>query len=378
MIVIRDALHGNIKLSDMEKELVDTREMQRLRRIKQLAMAYLVYPGANHTRFEHSLGTLHLTDDICSSLGIEGEEREKLRIASLLHDVGHTAFSHEGEEVTKKYFGSHEEIGKKKIEKGEIADILGDSYSPKEIMDILYSEMGRMITSDIGSDRMDYLLRDSLYTGVAYGMIDSDRIVHTLLLHRGKIVLHESGLEAAEALLIARFLMFSTVYFHHAVRIASSMLRVAMDAAIKRGEISADDLMSLGDVEMLNKLREIKASSSLADAIYNRRLYKKAFSIELTKLSPHARKIAKSGELERAVREKSGCNSIVDFPISFVNEMSAPVLKDGKAKPILDLSVLVRSLRESERQRVKLIVSCEGKNIKKVASAASGILSKCG
>lgn len=378
MVVVRDAVHGNIKLNDLEKRLIDTREMQRLRRIKQLAMAYLVYPGANHTRFEHSLGTLYLTNDICTSLGIGGDEREKLRIASLLHDVGHTAFSHEAEEVAKKYFGSHEEIGRRKVEKGEIADILRDSYHPKKITGILYSKVGQIITSDIGSDRMDYLLRDSLYTGVAYGVIDSDRIVHTLLLHRGRIVLHESGLEAAEALLIARFLMFPTVYFHHTVRIASSMLRRAMEGAIKEGEIAAEDILSLGDMEMLNRLREIKVSSSFADAIYNRRLYKKAFSIELTKLSPSARKAAKTGELERMIKEKSGRDSIVDFPLSFSKGVSAPILKGGRIKPILDLSVFVRSLEESERQRVKLMVSCEGKNIKKVARATRNVLSKYG
>lgn len=182
MVRIRDPLHGTVVLSELEEKILDTPSMQRLRGIRQLAAAYLVYPGANHTRFEHSIGTLFLADRICRELKLPAEKAAKVRLAALLHDVGHTAFSHEAETILMRHIGNHEEIGEKMVQSGEIADILSGSYSAKEIALLPRTPLGEIITSDIGADRMDYLLRDSHYTGVAYGVIDADRICSTLSL----------------------------------------------------------------------------------------------------------------------------------------------------------------------------------------------------
>ena len=149
MHVIKDAIHGNIKLTELERSLLDTREMQRLRGIKQLALTYLVYPGANHTRFEHSLGTLHLTGEICESLGLgEGATRE-LRIAALLHDIGHGAFSHESDYFICKHLGeTHESLAAGKLESNSIAQLLGrEGILPSRIASLISGkELGSIIS----------------------------------------------------------------------------------------------------------------------------------------------------------------------------------------------------------------------------------------
>ena len=155
MIRIRDPLHGTVQLTPFEEKLLDTPQMQMLRGVRQLAMAYLVYPGANHTRFEHSIGTLFLADKICRELSLPSGQTEKIRAAALLHDVGHVAFSHEAEAVLKAKIGDHEHVGKRLIMKSEVADVLREKFAPAEIAGLCSTPLGQIITSDIGADRMD-------------------------------------------------------------------------------------------------------------------------------------------------------------------------------------------------------------------------------
>ena len=125
-MMIKDEIHGTIEFDALEERIIDTSSFQRLRRIKQMSVTNLVYPGANHSRFEHSIGTAHLSAVIARRLELGEEEIKKVKLYGLLHDIGHVAFSHEGEDVLKKYIGDHEEIGKKKILNGEIAEILSE------------------------------------------------------------------------------------------------------------------------------------------------------------------------------------------------------------------------------------------------------------
>ncbi|MCI0563398.1 MAG: HD domain-containing protein, partial [Nitrososphaera sp.] len=155
-MIIKDEIHGTVEFSELEARIIDSEEFQRLRRIKQMSVTNLVYPGANHTRFEHSIGTAHLSALIARKLGLDPEIVSKVKLYGLLHDIGHTAFSHEGEDIVKKYIGDHEQLGKKKITHGPVSDILSENYRPKEIVDIGKSPYGSIITSDLGSDRMDY------------------------------------------------------------------------------------------------------------------------------------------------------------------------------------------------------------------------------
>lgn len=369
MVRIRDPLHGTVQLSDLEEKLLDTPQMQRLRGVRQLAMAYLVYPGANHTRFEHSIGTLYLADRMCRELGFSGEKAAKVRLSALLHDVGHTAFSHEAEAVLAQRIGDHEKIGSRIVRSGEIADAISERYSPGEIAGIYDSPLGEIITSDIGADRMDYLLRDSHYTGVAYGVIDSDRICSTVGLDRNGLFVQERGLAAAESLLVARFTMFSTVYLHKTVRIASRMLQQAISLALKDGTLAAEDSFSMTDSTMLEALSGSREGGEYARRLKERRLYKKAYSLPAAKLRP------RPADAEGELSEKCGCTVLVDVPRL---PMHASIRLDcgGRKVPLSSASELVSSLQKMQKSRSEAIVMCEGRFVKKAAAAAQRFFGK--
>ncbi len=349
-MIIKDELYGTIECSELEKRVIDSQEFQRLHRIKQMAFTYLVYPSAMHTRFEHSLGTMHLASTMAQRLCYVGEALAKIRLFALLHDVGHVAFSHESEYVLKQYLGDHEEIGKKKIMNGELADIIKENFSPKQILDIEHTTEGKIITGDLGADRMDYLMRDARNTGVAYGMVDVDRIIHTLSLEKTELAIEESSLTAAESLLIARFMMFTTVYLHRAVRIAAVMLRKAISLAIENKAIAPEDFLNAGDEEILLKMRA--DNNKYADALMKRNLYKEIYSLEPNeKIKKNIKKI------ESDLCERLKCDIIVDYPTYFFKPVDFKVkTKDGKLKSITELSEIVRSLETSEQKRKRVLI----------------------
>ncbi|MEM4389905.1 MAG: HD domain-containing protein [Candidatus Micrarchaeia archaeon] len=378
MLVVKDTLHGGIRLSEAETALLDSGPLQRLRGVRQLALTALVYPGANHTRFEHSLGTMHLAGRLCEQLGLRSDA-PAVRAAALLHDAGHPAFSHELEELAVRYAGKgHEEMGREQIVKGEVAEILAENgLSPKEIAALALGEgLGCLIAGDLGSDRMDYLARDAYYTGVAFGMVDSDRIIECTLLRRGKLVVDEGGLAAAEALLAARFLMFSAVYLHHTVRIASAMLYKAAECALEDGAVSANELW-LKDAEFFALLKNAPSSRALALAIEGRRLFKRAFEIHPSALTESLRKALRSPrglkKVEEALAAAAGLSArdvIIDFPLlAWEKGVSVRVLKDGKERPLEELSELVASLKRVEASRARIIVACPKESVERVRRA---------
>ncbi len=365
MLRIRDPLHGTVQLSELEEKLLDSSQMQRLRGIRQLAMAYLVYPGANHTRFEHSIGTLCLADRICREIGLGKDDAAQVRAAALLHDIGHTPFSHEGEAILSRSLGNHEEIGEKITMKGEIADILSESHSPQKIAKLAHTRMGEIISSDIGADRMDYLLRDSHYTGVAYGVIDSEWLCSSLALSGGRLYLAERGLAAAESLLVARFTMFSTVYLHKTVRIASRMLQQSMSLSLEDGTIEPSAAMGMSDFSMLQALESSPSGGKLARRLRLRQLYKKAHSFPLATLS------GKPEKLEEELSSACGCSVLLDVPHLSSQTQIKVKLDDGRATPLSRASELVRSISRTQKSRLDVLVICEEKHVKKVAEKAA-------
>lgn len=363
MIRIRDPLHGTVQLTSLEERLLDTPQMQMLRGVRQLAMAYLVYPGANHTRFEHSIGTLFLADKICKELSPPKEQVAKVRLAALLHDVGHVAFSHEAESVLREKIGDHEKIGEGLIRKGEIADILQENFSPAEIAKLYTAPIGQVISSDIGADRMDYLLRDSHYTGVAYGVVDADRICTSVRLEKEGLVLSERGLAAAESLLVARFTMFYTVYLHKTVRIASRMLQQAITLAIRDGSLDAKSAIGMTDSHMLDTLLRSPSAESYVQRLRNRWLFKKAYSFAPGKLKKKQR------EAEEELSQKCGCPVLLDVPrISLDSEIKVEYC--GKKEPLSKVSELVSSLKKMHESRMNVLAICEEKHMGRVADAA--------
>lgn len=301
---IRDPIHGYILFSDLERELIDSRPFQRLRRIKQLAGAYLVYPGAEHSRFSHSLGVMHLAGVLAkrlSDLGyIDDDLIVKLRIAGLLHDIGHGPFSHVFEELLVKYLGrKHEDMSKWIVCKTEISDILRNyGYDPLEIAELAVGELNtprdkaflnQAIAGHFSVDTMDFLIRDSHFTGVEYGKVDIWRLINSLLIEDGQLAMDITAFYALEAFLIARYEMFKAVYFHRSVRSAEVMIIRAMDYANEKlhfTEIkSPEDYLRLDDSRVMYSLlslkherdAKLKLAYKLAEGVYNRSLYKCAF-----------------------------------------------------------------------------------------------------
>ena len=380
MYVIKDSVHGNIKLTVLERSIVDSPGMQRLRGIKQLGLTNLVYPGANHTRFEHSLGTLHLTGEICENIQLGEEESFELRAAALLHDIGHGAFSHESDYFLKKYLGeTHESVAAKKLEEPDMARLLEkEGLRPARVASLICGKgLGAIITSGVGSDRMDYLLRDSYYTGVAYGVIDADRLIHTMCLRGGSVVLDDGGLEAAESLLIARFLMFSTVYSHHAVRIASAMLKLGIEFGIRSSALRPADLVSLDDSGVMLRLLSDARAGRLIRLIENRELYKRALVLDWA-TAPKAAKamLQKGGErgLASEIASEAGVPEdevLVDVPMQQTKDVDDVLLLLGDRKVTLaSASDLVRSIKATVERRLRLIIACPAGSVKKVKKAA--------
>ena len=184
---IRDPIHNYIVLDELEIELIDTPIMQRLRRIKQLGMAYLVYPGANHTRFEHSLGVYWLARECCKVLELDKTESQAIYIAGLLHDIGHGPFSHLTEEI--KNYPSHKSITVDLIKWSVISDVLSKyGLNVSEISKFIEGKgkFGSLISSELDVDRMDYLEWDAHYTGVSTG-VDLGRLTATMCFFNNKL-----------------------------------------------------------------------------------------------------------------------------------------------------------------------------------------------
>jgi HD superfamily phosphohydrolase len=231
---IYDELYGYIKLTLAEKMIVDTAAFQRLRRVKQLSLASLVYPGAEHTRFSHSIGVAHVASTIARrlrSIGyISDDEELILRFAALLHDIGHPPLSHALEYAYHVRYGSrarklHEEVTVAMIrENPEIREALSMAgVDADEVASVVEgTHRNRLLTSllssDLDADRLDYLPRDALHTGVAYGLIDRERLVDTLTVDSsGRLALLQKGVEALENFYIARLHMYRAVYHHKTV-----------------------------------------------------------------------------------------------------------------------------------------------------------------
>jgi len=291
---IVDPIHDFITVYPHELRLVDSPVFQRLRRIKQLAGAHLVYPGAQHSRFEHSLGTMHIASQAANVLKEKGyldsKDSENVRMAALLHDIGHGPFSHLFEEVLQKKKISHEEMGQRLILKSEIGDIITKSGFDKIFLSKLafgnskYQFMNEIISGGLSADMMDYLLRDGYFTGSEHAKVDFMRIIHSLDVHDKKLSLDKSALYSFESMMISRYQMFKAVYFHKTVRSAEVMLIQSMLLADDELDLTTDNLekyVQLTDEFVISKLvsleprnAELRRARQLAVEYQERKLLK--------------------------------------------------------------------------------------------------------
>jgi len=274
MKIINDAIHGQFKLEGATEELLATPEINKLSHIKQLGLAHLVFPGAHHTRFEHSMGASHIAGMMAESVGLNKQDKSTLEVAAMLHDVGHGPYSHTLEHILSERGGmDHMSVtegiilgdfdvliegeGDSIDERDSIPDILerndldpeevaslirGPDASGKERSLINWTEgmsdfsgedktMAHLIHGSVDCDQLDFLLRDSHFTGVKHGVVDLHPLVGSLGSQGGDVVVDQGGLSALEGMLLARGLMYSAVYFHRVTRVTEVMLSRAVERA---------------------------------------------------------------------------------------------------------------------------------------------------
>jgi HD superfamily phosphohydrolase len=335
--VIRDPLWDNIRLEPAALLALDTAVVQRLRYIRQVGHAFLVYPGATHTRFEHALGAYHLTKRALAALEERGEldrvaadDCLAVRMAALLHDIGHYPFSHALEEAA---FPSHEALGVAKLSQGQLGERLveiGGRGFASVVGNLITGEspssLQGLISGSLDLDKIDYLSRDARMCGVPYGTVDVDRLLSSLTLvetgpRRYEVGVLEKGVSALESLLFAKYQMYRNVYWHHAVRSATCMFKRAVRDAVARGSVSTRDIADATD-DVLMELLITQDRNGLAAAIRARRLHKRALDLPASDVPGEAQPwVAEDPDLlqrvEDALAAQVGLQAgelLLDFP----------------------------------------------------------------
>ncbi|MBX6377598.1 MAG: HD domain-containing protein [Clostridia bacterium] len=400
--VFRDPVHNFIVIRQpLLLDVVDTPEFQRLRRIRQLGTAATAYPGAEHSRFGHSLGVAHVLDRILSHLESEGlslseEERLALLAAGLLHDVGHGPFSHLWEAVgslpAHEFWTQHVVLGETGVHR-----VLAryDARFPELVASVLRHEHPRRVICDLVSgqldaDRMDYLLRDALFAGASYGRFDLERLVRVLRIVDGRLAVERKGLSNVEEYLLARYFMYWRVYFHktnraeevvlrNALRRAAQLCRDGAEALVQtppsllpllRGEATLEQYLAVDDSDVWCALKlwrrcEDPVLADLADRVLSRRLLKPVFdeSVEPFRL-PDLQGI-------REVVARAGwdpdyycaLDRTVDVAYEHLpGEEGVPILileEDGSVRDVSAVSPVIRSLTATAQERCNLFVPAE-------------------
>ena len=351
---VRDSIHDYIDLDELESSLVDTEPYQRLRWIKQLGSANLVYPGANHTRLEHSIGVSHLAKQMAIQSEVPDDEIHLVSIAGLLHDLGHSPYSHLADELP---FGKdHVEVTQDIVNDSQISDIFHkQGIETNEICDLIKGnhKYGSLISGDIDGDRLDYLIRDSHYTGVKTG-VDTGRLITKMSFSNNELVIGESSLPVVETFLTSRSIMFPTVYFHPFSRGAELMLARATKSAINGSHFSYDEFISYTDHKFLSELNLAGGlSKKLVNNFEKRHIIKRAVSI--TKDKTEEMGITKSDieTLETSIANKLDIDSSEIFmdlpPLKVVPAMKVKILKeDGTLDYASNMSTITKSLYEAQ------------------------------
>jgi HD superfamily phosphohydrolase len=292
---IKDPVHGYVYITEEERVLIDSYPVQRLHRLRQLAGAEYVYPGANHTRFEHSIGVMHLASSVAENPNISqyiGEdEAEMVRIAGLLHDVGHGPFSHVFEQLLDKELNqTHEDITLWIVKNSELKDTLKKmGCRPEDVGKLAVGRLHRpgkafldqIISSGVDVDKQDFIVRDTYHTGAEYGFIDIFRLIHTLDVLEGNLAVDLGALSALESLIIARIESFRSIYFHRVGRAAQIMLAMAMEKANDELGLTSfktpEEYLTMDDYTVWMMLKNCKKSSGIIRDLERRKMLKCAY-----------------------------------------------------------------------------------------------------
>ncbi|UWG50305.1 HD superfamily phosphohydrolase [Halalkaliarchaeum sp. AArc-CO] len=368
MATIKDSVHDHIEVTGPPEALLDTPAVQRLRRIRQLGTAQFVYPSANHTRFEHSLGVYHLASRAAERLDLPERDVAHVEAAALLHDVGHGPFSHNIEALTHRRTGKYHDEVEELIASGRVGETLREhDLDPERVAQLIRGEgtYGQLVSGELDVDRMDYLVRDAHHTGVPYGTIDHERLTRELTFVDGELVLDEGNVQTAESLLLARALMNPTVYKHHVARISKAMLRRASERLLDSEsgaavDVDAERLRRMDDHDLIVALRSTPETERFSRRFDARRLLKRSVWAEWSDvpewiLDADHREIRR---IERQIAEEADVDStdvIVDVPSEpSITESSSRVLVNGEMRRLDGQSPLVSALRTAQKGQWRL------------------------
>jgi len=385
---IRDPIHGLVEYDDLEEAVMNSSAFQRLRRIRQLALASYVYPGALHTRFEHSIGAMHLAGRMGQQVGLAPNAVGVVRLAGLLHDVGHGPFSHVSDgplaQLSRTY-ASAEGISPGKIHECITSDII--RLLPKSIRSLSRSVaeqvaelvdprsggkgkptsdglLGAIVSGPLDADKMDYLIRDSYFAGVKYGVFDVDRMIRALAPiedpgHRRYLAVKEEDIHAVEQYLLAKYHITAQVYRHRVRRMTDLLLQRMVLTAIEEGVTQVRDLYSYSGPDdgfvdrylshddnslwaLIASCRKALRATRLLEVVRQRHLPKCVFSQNLSDaFPPFARNTLHDGEkgsnvlkeMELSVSNK--CS--IDRDLVFVDLVSANLPEPTALEPSLDV-----------------------------------------
>ncbi len=375
---IKDPVHGYVYITQAEKNVIDSYPMQRLRRLRQLAGSEYVYPGANHTRFEHCVGVMFLAGQVLENPNISrvvsDEEVDMCRISALLHDVGHGPFSHVFEHLLiKDLEKTHEDITSWIIEKSEVGDKLAKmGFKPKEVAALAVGKLGRkdrafldqIISSAVDVDKQDFIVRDTYHTGAEYGFIDVYRLIHALDVLGENLAVELGALSALEAFMIARIESFKSIYFHRVGRAAQIMLATAMDKANSELGLTAfktpEEYLALDDYTVWSALKKCKASNDIISNLEHRRMlkcaYERTFYEKDTMISNLFGREAYRQQVQSEIAKEAGVkleSVIIDVPTVPSVPYHHAVLMESMEIPVFTRQAGERKLqRLSESSRI--------------------------
>ena len=429
---INDPVHGGIRVDGVFLDILNRHEMQRLRGVKQLGAANLVFPGANHTRFEHCLGTYYLAGKMAEALSLSKEDSDAVRAAALMHDICHAPFSHTLEGIMEEASGQdHMELAGNLIfgrvrtyryrdedlfaAEDPISDMLEDAgIDPQGVCDLISSPhttereenqtffvdgtaehfpsmdyLHQIIHGPVDADQMDYLLRDAHYAGVVMGKIDINRILSTIRVFNDRMVIERGGAPAAEGLMVSRALMYTSVYYHQTVRVINRMIVKAVESS----NLDMSDMYLWDDSDLAQLLFDCGGTSSkMVRMLQNRMFYRKALSVLSTdtdddlaaQLAKYASRKGKA-ELECRIADRAGIEEsevCVEMPsaASLLSEIKigktdVTILdNDGRARPLSRSSPIAKSLQSRNPFGWSVVVACPPEYKDAVSKAASRIL----
>lgn len=403
---IRDLVYGFISLDEQECAIIDHPAFQRLRRIKQLSLTDMVYPGANHTRFEHSIGVMQMATDMFDSIVAKNREflakelslndvgiqryRKIIRLAALLHDVGHAPFSHSGEdlmplspdmagkhgpeqknryvheeysiEIIKKIFKdiieNHPINDNYRVTVEDVTALLGDKTVPLKANSLLWKEL---ISGQLDADRADYLLRDSLHLGVSYGIYDRNRLVSCMTIGKTEtdapvLAIEEKGWYIAESLVLARYQMFSQVYFHKVRRIYDYHIYCATKEILRRLNIQdacypppsqIEEYLKFDDWTIYSALKE-GLGGEHGEIVLTRTHYK---CVKETQIIPTEEEISEIQELKQKYMKKKyylDDNASISW---YKMDKDIFISENNKIQPLSEKSSIVKAMIEKPRKQ---------------------------